>query len=275
MKRFIALFLIFVLSLTFIAGCETAEDVSSEIISESIESEESKVVVKNLRIGTYNIANGRDVNWDFKQIADDIIENDLDIVGLQEVDQLCNRSKRSDTIKILSVSTGMKYYAFFKCINYDGGEYGTAILSKYPIIETEEIELNNGAKVERRLLTLAKIDVDGTVFNFFNTHLTVASDEIRADEFKLVAEAVKDKPNCILTGDFNVDSYEEFEILKPLSYVNNPDNQYVTFPKGSLKIDNICFSSELELVEGKHGIFQKNHSDHVLLFAELQYVAEQ
>ena len=213
MKRFIALFLIFVLSLTFIAGCETAEDVSSEIISESIESEESKVVVKNLRIGTYNIANGRDVNWDFKQIADDIIENDLDIVGLQEVDQLCNRSKRSDTIKILSVSTGMKYYAFFKCINYDGGEYGTAILSKYPIIDTEEIELNNGAKVERRLLTLAKIDVDGTVFNFFNTHLTVASDEIRADEFKLVAEAVKDKPNCILTGDFNVDSYEEFENL--------------------------------------------------------------
>ncbi len=273
MKKIISLFLVFVLfsSALLISGCAEDKDESSTI---SQESEISTVTTKKLKIGSYNIANGREINWDFKLIADDIIENGLDIVGIQEVDQFCNRSKKSDTMARLQEYTGMQYYAFFRCINYDGGEYGTAILSKYPILETKEIELNDGSSVERRLLTYAKIDVEGTEINFFNTHLTIASDSIRADEFKIVSDNVKNVENCILVGDFNVDGYEEFEILKPLSYINTPETAYITHPEGDRKIDNICFSSEFTLVEGGHGIFQKNHSDHVLLYAEFEYIAK-
>ena len=225
---------------------------------------------KKLKIGSYNIANGREIKWDFKLLADDIVENGLDIVGVQEVDQFCNRSKKSDTMKLLKEYTGMKYQAFFKCMDYDGGEYGTAILSRYPILETYELELKDGSMVERRLLTFAKIDVDGIEINFFNTHLTIASVVIRADEFKTVSENVNNKEKCILVGDFNVDSYEEFEVLKPLSYINNSSTQYITHPEGDRKIDNICFSSEFSLVEKGYGICQNYHSDHVLLYAEFE-----
>ncbi|MBE6762771.1 MAG: endonuclease/exonuclease/phosphatase family protein [Ruminococcaceae bacterium] len=231
-----------------------------------------------LRIGSYNIKNGELVNHEFKAIADDILSKDLDIVGLQEVDKFCVRSKFADTMELLKEYTGMQYYAYFKCIDLygdedtygEGGAYGTAILSKYPITETDEIELNNGKTVERRLLTHAAIDVDGTVVNFYNTHLTIASDAIRQSEFRIVANTVKDKENCILVGDFNVDSYGEFEVLKPLTYINNPETDFITHPEGDRKIDNICFSSEFSLAEDAYGLLENHHSDHVMLYAELE-----
>lgn len=269
MKKALTFFLVIAMciSAVFMTACsKDGKNESSEI------SEESKgPTTMKLKVGSYNIANGREIYWDFKVLAKDITDNGLDIVGIQEVDQFCNRSKNSDTLALLKEYTGMEYGAFFKCIDYDGGEYGTAILSKYPILGTEELELNDGSLVERRLLTYAKIDVDGTVINFFNTHLTIHSDPIRALEFQLVKDRVKDEANCILVGDFNVDSYDEWEILKPLSYINNPETGYITHPEGDRQIDNICYSSEFRLVEGGHGIYQQYHSDHVLLYAEFEF----
>ncbi|MBO5785985.1 MAG: endonuclease/exonuclease/phosphatase family protein, partial [Clostridia bacterium] len=162
---------------------------------------------------------------------------------------------------------------FFKCIKYDGGEYGTAILSKYPIVKSDEVELNDGTQVERRLLTHVEIDVDGTVINFYNTHLSL-KDDFRAKEFGIIAEQLKNVPKAILTGDFNVDGYEEFETLAPLSYINNTETQYITFPSSKLKIDNIFYSSEFTENEEFQGILQNNHSDHVMLYTEFEFIPE-
>ena len=266
MKRFIALMLVtFLCALSLImAACTNEnENESSEVFEESKEPETMK-----LKIGSYNIHNGSDVKWDFSVIAQDILDKDLDIVGFQEVDQYCRRSKNTNTLAELKKYTGMEYGYFFKCIDYEGGAYGIAIVSKYPIISTEEVELNDGSAVERRVLAHAKIDVNGKEINFFNTHLTIASDEIRAEEFQIVKDKVKDYENCILVGDFNVDAFEEWEILKPLSYINTPETPFITHPVGERKIDNICYSSEFTLVEDGFGIYQNNHSDHVLMYAE-------
>ncbi len=284
MKKVLSVFLATVFSfgtvLTVGCGESTSTDECSEASSEvSLDESKAPDPIK-LRIGSYNIANGREIDWDFQLIANDILENNLDIVGFQEVDIFCQRSKFSDTMELLKEYTGMKYYAYFKCIDLQGdeakygqkGAYGTAILSKYPIVETKEVELNDGSRVERRLLTCAKIDVNGTEINFFNTHLTVSSAPIRKTEWGIIENTVKDVKNCILTGDFNVDSYEEFEVLKPMSYVNNPETNIVTYPDGKLKIDNICYSSEFALVDGSVGTYQKHHSDHVLLYAELEII---
>lgn len=291
MKKFllISLSVLFCFNLLFLASCneESSVNESSDIVSDygsEISVEESKQPDPiTLKIGTYNIANGREINWDFTKIANDIVKNDLDIVGFQEVDKFCQRSKFSDTMELLKEYTGMQYYAYFKCIDLQGdeakygqkGAYGTAILSKYPIIETNEVELNPGTQVERRLLTCAKIDVNGTEINFFNTHLTVASATIRQTEFEKVSNAVKNSTNTILVGDFNVDSFEEFEILDPLSRVNNPENPIVTYPDGSLKIDNICYSSEFTLVENSTQTYQRYHSDHVLLISHFQIIPKE
>ena len=103
-----------------------------------------------LRIGSYNIANGRQVAHAMRVIAEDILTQDLDIVGIQEVDRFAKRSGYIDTMKLLSKYTGYEYYYYTKTINIAGdeakygqqGEYGTGILSKYPILESESTMLS-------------------------------------------------------------------------------------------------------------------------------------
>lgn len=233
---------------------------------------------KSVRIASYNIANGRCAYHDFQKIADDIVSKDIEIVGLQEVDIHCSRSKFSDTVKLLSEYCMMPYTAYFKCIELDGdaevyghnGKYGTAILSKYPILQSTETELNDGTLCERRVLGHTVIDVDGVEINFFNTHLSFGKADIRKLEFLKVSEVVNSFKNSILTGDFNVSGYDEFSSLEPLSFVNNPVTDIVTFPEGELRIDNICFSSEIRLVEDSFGTLDNEHSDHAMLYAELE-----
>lgn len=285
MKKYVSMFLLFAFCFGVLAmtSCNEAEDETESSVAESSQEsessvEESKPEPIKLKIGSYNIANGRDVGWNFQTIANDIVENDLDIVGLQEVDILCKRSKFSDTMELLKEYTGMQYYAYFKCIDLEGdeakygkkGAYGTAILSKYPIVGTNELELNPGNSVERRVLGCAKIDVNGTIVNFFNTHLTFSSLAIRKLEFQKVASAVNVAKYSILVGDFNVDSFDEFNALDPLSRVNTPETPFITFPSENLMIDNICYSEEFTHIEGSTKIVNKKHSDHVLLVAELE-----
>ena len=289
MKKIISVFLIVVLCLGMVvfSSCSESSDASSEAGStENSEEPVSEVSVEeskpqgpiNLKIGTYNIANGREINWDFSLIAKDIVDNDLDIVGLQEVDILCERSKFTDTMERLKEYTGMEYYAYFKCIDLKGdeakygkkGAYGTAVLSKYPIISTNEVELNPGTQVERRLLGCTKIDIDGTQINFFVTHLSHNNATVRASEFKKVAATVNVPKNVLLVGDFNVSSFDEFNVLENLSRVNNPENGYITYPSSKTMIDNICYSSEFTYIENSAYTFHRSHSDHMLFVAEFQ-----
>ncbi len=66
--------------------------------------------MKNLRIVSYNITYGREIiDYDMKKIADDILELNPDIVGLQEVDRFAKRTNFMDTIKLLSKYTGYPY----------------------------------------------------------------------------------------------------------------------------------------------------------------------
>ena len=289
MKKFISAVLIVVLCLgTFVmSSCSENTEVSSEAesveasaevsLEESVEESKPQGPI-TLKVGTYNIANGRDVDWDFSKIAKDIVDNDLDVVGLQEVDILCERSKFTDTMEKLKEFTGMEYYAYFKCIDLKGdeakygkkGAYGTAVLSKYPIVSTNNVELNPGTQAERRLLGCTKIDIDGTQISFFVTHLTHNNATIRASEFKKVAATVKVAKNAILVGDFNVGSFNEFKVLENLSQVNNTKTQYVTYPSSKSAIDNICYSSEFTYIEDSAYTFNRNHSDHMLFVAEFQ-----
>ena len=46
-----------------------------------------------LRVGTFNIQNGGGVGHDFSVLAQDILDQKLDVVGLQEVDMFTSRNK--------------------------------------------------------------------------------------------------------------------------------------------------------------------------------------
>ena len=107
------------------------------------------------------------------------------------------------------------------------------------------------------------------IINFFNTHLSYENYDIRNIQFTQLAARLKDVPNCILTGDFNIDGFSNYvplmEFMKlSCKYMGKP----VTFPSSGTTIDNIIFSKEFTLVAVDS--VQNDHSDHYLLWAELK-----
>ena len=219
-----------------------------------------------LRVGSYNIKHGADVALDMSVIAKDITELSLDIVGFQEIDQKTSRVNGLDTMKALSEASGYEYYAFAKAINYKGGEYGTGILSRYPIVEFEVIKLNSGSE-EQRCVGHAVINVDGVLFDFFNTHLSFESLELRTGQYKQLAELLAKCETYILTGDFNTANMTEFDVLPDATLVNN--GKYGTFPSSGNAIDNIVISKDWNIIDS--GMGPQGHSDHILLWAELKF----
>ena len=218
-----------------------------------------------LRVGSYNIKTGSQVNYNLKLIAEDITGMKLDVVGLQEIDQLTNRNGKIDTMKTLSQLTGYEYYKFAKAISYQGGEYGVGILSRYPIDSFEVIKLYSGGK-EQRVLSHAVIDINGVKVDFFNTHLSYESKDIRTEQFKAVAEKLSECKNFILTGDFNTSDTAEFTVIEK-SFLVNP-KKYVTFPGSNSHIDNIVLSENWVVTDS--GTLEKGHSDHSMLWAEIK-----
>ena len=278
MKRLAALILIAIFALGAFASCSDDVTTSPETTAETTAKSEPTPTPKTvkLRIGSYNIANGKKVNHDLSIIAQDIIDNKLDIVGLQEVDRFASRSKFIDTAKDLAELTGLEYYYYTKAINIAGneakygtkGEYGTCILSRYPITSSESIPLYSGGK-EQRMLSCVEIDVDGTTINFVNTHLSYELAEIRQKQFETLAEKVADMQYCIVTGDFNISSFDDFAPVDFLSKACTEHGKPITFPESKTTIDNILFSEEFTLV--KRDSVASDHSDHYMLWAELEF----
>ena len=229
--------------------------------------EEQKPEPFTLNIGSFNIANGANVHHNMKYFGDDIKNLGLDIVGLQEVDQFVPRSKKQDTVKLISEYSGLPYYAFFKAIDLNGGEYGVAILSRYPIVDTFYLKLYSGTN-EQRVIGGAKIDVNGTIINFFSTHLSFESKSLRNRQFSQVASLVEGLDNFIITGDFNTSDFSEYAPIKNAGMVNNSKHSIYTFPSTgpSSSIDNIVYSTGNWTFENPE-IVLNEHSDHCMLYA--------
>jgi endonuclease/exonuclease/phosphatase family metal-dependent hydrolase len=255
--------------------------------SETIGEEGSESVYEDtdpisLNIGSYNIANGKVVGHNFAKLAKDILGAKLDIVGFQEVDQFCNRSGNVDTMKTLSELTGYKYYYFSKAINIGGdpakygqdGEYGTGILSKYPITFEETTQLASGG-YEQRVLGHAVIQVEDAEVHFFNAHLTYNTLNVRKAQMEAIEEKVWEYDYCLLTGDFNIEALEEFATIGSLTGVSNEDNPLHSYWKEETPpwptecLDNIMYSSYFKLLDC--GVVNdRKHSDHYMIWAEFE-----
>lgn len=219
-----------------------------------------------LRIGTYNIKNGKTVAYDYSLIADDIVGIGLDICGLQEVDINTRRNGRIDTAALLAELTGYGYCAFAHAIDYSGGEYGTAVLSRFPIVHFEVILLPS-AGFEQRACGHAVIDVNGTLIDFFNTHLSYENSSVRAEQFAALSGLIGENGRWVLTADFNTEDFAEFDALGNVRLVNDAENRLSSFD-GSSAIDNIVLPADAAVL--RRGVLDTvTHSDHCMVWADV------
>ena len=250
------------------AGAEATspeETAANETTAEETTEEETQMP-KTLRIGSYNIKHAADANLNLKIIANVIKDANLDIVGVQEVDLRTSRSDRMDQPRQLADLAEMPYYVFVRAIDYQGGQYGTLILSKYPIVSSEVIPLESWDK-EARALGHAVIDVEGTQIDFFNTHLSFEDKTLRGLQFLEVSEKTDLCENFILTGDFNTADFSEFTILGA-NLINDQFRFYPTFPGGNSAIDNIVYTDSFKEIAS--GTVTRSYSDHYMLWAEFE-----
>jgi endonuclease/exonuclease/phosphatase family metal-dependent hydrolase len=160
-----------------------------------------------VRVMTYNIHHGlgMDGKIDIERIAALIKAQKVDLVALQEVDRGTARTKGRDLPAELAKLTGM-HVCFEKNINYQGGEYGNAILSRFPILEKTNVHYRMLKPHEQRGLLQCVLDVRGRNLLFMSTHLDYHNDDAeRALDVKTIKAAVDANANMavIVGGDFN------------------------------------------------------------------------
>lgn len=158
-------------------------------------------VMPDIKVMTYNIHRG--VNRDNELNLDGIVEavrnSGAEIIALQEVERYSVRTKFQDQIGYIADKLSMQY-VFGKSVNILNGQFGNAILSKYPIEEYEVRELPS--KGEKRTLLRARLDVYGNKISFYNTHLGLKQSE-RDKQIEEILKIAGDGNNFILAGDFN------------------------------------------------------------------------
>jgi endonuclease/exonuclease/phosphatase family metal-dependent hydrolase len=132
------------------------------------------------RVMTYNIhsASGPDGKVNTQRIADFIVAQNVDLVGLNEVSRFMPRGDNRDLIKELSKETGMAYVFSNNWPTASGNdEFGNAILSKYPILFRDHLLLPNIPPNEQRGLLKTVVDVNGKFVCFWSTHLDFHADD--------------------------------------------------------------------------------------------------
>jgi endonuclease/exonuclease/phosphatase family metal-dependent hydrolase len=136
----------------------------------------------------YNIHAGKDAGGvrNLERVAELVRSARAELVLLQEVDRFTTRSDGEDQIGRLATLTGM-YSAFGKTLDYQGGQYGIALLSRWPILRDTLYHLpidppqpRAGGSYEPRGALYAAIAADGDTLHVFNTHL----DASRTDTYR-------------------------------------------------------------------------------------------
>ena len=169
-----------------------------------------------LRVLTYNIhhAIGVDGALDIPRIGEVIRAADADLVALQEVDQGTQRTFEQKQLEMLASYTGL-YGRFAKAIDFQGGEYGQAILSREPIAGFEIHQLPNESGREQRIAVEAVVDFQGKEIHFISTHLDHSSEELRKRQADRLVELFESGDGVvILAGDLN--ATPESETMKSI-----------------------------------------------------------
>ena len=124
-------------------------------------------------------------------------------MGLQEVDRGVKRTEGKDEIAELAKLTRMDF-SFAHNLDYQGGQYGIAILSQHLIAHADHQKFENKREAERRGMPRAEIEFDGKKINFVTTHLDYQFEDGRLFETEQLLRHLEGIPGLlIVAGDFN------------------------------------------------------------------------
>lgn len=178
-----------------------------------------------LRLMTYNIknANGMDDVCDFQRVANVINNASPDVVAIQEVDSMTNRSGQRYVLG--EVAERAQMYAYFApAIDYDGGKYGIGLLTKQKPLRLQTVPLPG--REEARTLIWAEFED----YIYCAVHLSLTEeDRMKSLEIVKSLTASCRKP-LFIAGDMNAEPDSDFikELQKDFHVLS--DLKQPTFP---------------------------------------------
>jgi endonuclease/exonuclease/phosphatase family metal-dependent hydrolase len=229
---------------------------------------------------SYNIHHGEglDSKVDLQRIAELIKQEQADIVGLQEVDKGTERTQRRDFPAELAVLTGMTC-VFSNNYHFQGGEYGNAILTRFPVKSVTNSLYKMLIPGEQRGILQVVLEVRGRDLVFMNTHIDYRPDDrerlSNTAEIRAFIKQYSGKP-IILCGDFNdVRSSRTYQALSELfidawQVAGTGDGNTIPAAKPAKRIDYIWLSKGSDLTPLKVWVPRSEASDHLPLVAEIR-----
>lgn len=235
-----------------------------------------------LIIMTYNVHHcnppGKPGVIDVDAIATVIKQEGATIVAVQEVDVNTHRSGKINEAEQLAQKAGYPYYHFGKAMDYDGGQYGVLILSKYPLSDTQThaLPMNEPGKFEQRVLAAATLSLpEGKQIRFGCTHLEAFNKESRLLQIKEISRIAEESAiPFIVAGDLNAIAGSEVIDVLDAQFTRTCDDCPATFGEdgNTGAIDFIAFQPRDAFDVLSHRVIQDNEaSDHMPVIANLQF----
>jgi endonuclease/exonuclease/phosphatase family metal-dependent hydrolase len=171
---------------------------------------------REVTVLVYNIHAGKDASGseNLARVAELVGSTGADLVLLQEVDRNTQRSGPVDQPGTLARLTGYSV-SFGRTIGFQGGDYGVALLSRWPIQRDTLIPLAVTAPPgrtaegrEQRGVLLAVVDAPGGPLAVLNTHLDHTGEDLwRVQEIATVLRVARTAESrempLLIGGDFN------------------------------------------------------------------------
>ncbi len=213
---------------------------------------------------------------DVPAIAKVINDAQVDLVALQEVDVNTERSgKGRNQARELAQLTGMHFY-FVKAIDHQGGDYGVAVLSKFPLLDSLHLPLPlpEGVKGEPRTVAAIKVRLPGGKKIWFaSTHLDL-KEETRLFQSDIIIKRLGSlKEPVILAGDFNAVPTSRVISLLDQTFTRTcindclPTSPHIN-PRNT--IDFIMFTKPKRISSVKTSVIEETYaSDHRPVVADL------
>lgn len=241
-----------------------------------------------LRLLTYNVhkcIGGVDRRYDPERIRETIAHYEPDLVALQEVDQAARRSNVDSQVDLLGDLLGMRHRTWFPNVRVrGGGQYGNAILSRFPLTETTNIDLTIPPKKRRSVLHARyRVRLPGKrgrhtrTIHVYNMHLGLSGIERKMQLRKFLDSQPfvglhSDTP-IIVCGDLN-DVWGTLgpKLFNPAGFrgIGRPLR---TFPAYApvRALDGIYVRGDARIVNAQRGRVDiaKRASDHLPLIADL------
>ncbi len=223
-----------VLLLSCSANDQRTTSERTEILTVSQTSSDVSPPKPMLKAVTINLAHGRKDSFNQLLVSEEATRNNLndiseylketnaDIVALQEADNPSRWSGDFDHVAYLAEQAGYQYFAHAEHAQIWMGNYGTAILSKWPITEALGLTFPDTPPTTSKGFTLARIQwqnpdaPDSMVeVDVISVHLDFSSKSVRLQQVDELAAIMKQRDGpLIIMGDFNSEWLAEQYMLE-------------------------------------------------------------